>query len=140
MSHAAGPVLLYDGVCGFCDRTVRMILSADRGSTFRFAPLEGDFARGVIARHPILRGIDSLVLVEPGKGGAADSVHVRSGALLRTARYLGGPWRLMTVLALIPRPLRDWAYDVFARRRYRIFGRFEACPVPPPDVRGRYLE
>jgi len=142
------PVLLYDGLCGFCDRTVRWILRVDRRGLFRFAPLQGEFAAGVIARHPGLAGVDSLVLVERGRttrekaplDGPAERVSVRSVALLRTVGLLGGAWRLLLVFWLIPRPIRDWAYEVFARHRYRVFGRFESCPVPPPEVRGRFLD
>ena len=140
MDDDAGPVLLYDGVCGFCDRTVRLILRFDRRGVFRFAPLQGDFAGDVVSRHSSLQGIDSLVLVEPAQGSAPEAVHVRSGAFIRTARHLGGAWRLLMVLAVIPRPLRDWAYDMFARHRYGIFGRFETCPVPSPDERSRFLD
>jgi predicted DCC family thiol-disulfide oxidoreductase YuxK len=67
-------------------------------------------------------------------------VWVRSEAFIRVGQHLGGGWRLLTAIALIPRPVRDWAYDAFARRRYRIFGRFEACPIPPVGVRSRFLD
>jgi predicted DCC family thiol-disulfide oxidoreductase YuxK len=139
MAETAGPVLLYDGLCGFCDRTVRLVLRADRGGVIRFAPLQGAFATGVIERHPELEDVDSLILVE-NPGLTDERVAVRSDGALRVAEILGGGWRLLTVLALVPRPLRDWAYDVFARWRYRIFGRFEACPIPPADARSRFLD
>lgn len=136
----AGPVLLYDGLCGFCDWTVRLVLRADRRRVFRFAPLEGDFARHVLARHADLRGIDSVILLEPSEDGSRNRVHVRSAAVLRTTRYLPGAWGLLGAFALVPRPLRDWAYDVFARNRYRLFRRLEACPIPPREVRSRFLD
>jgi predicted DCC family thiol-disulfide oxidoreductase YuxK len=133
-----GPVLLYDGVCGFCDRLVRMVFRADRPGRFRFAPLQGQYAADVKRRHPELDHIDSLVLVEGA--GDAEHVTVRSEALLRLARLLGGRWRLALTLELLPRRLRDSAYDAFARRRQRIFGRYDVCPVPPPQMRSRFLE
>lgn len=137
MSEPQGPVLLYDGYCGFCNRAVRLVLRVDDRGLFRFAPLHGEFADRVIRRHPGLRGVDSLVLVE----GAGDltGVHVRSDAVLRAMSLLGGAWRILLFFALVPRPVRDWAYDLFARWRYRIFGRYDACPVPPPEVRDRFL-
>ena len=140
MNEDASPVLLYDGLCGFCDRTVQWLLRVDRGRVFRFAPLSGEFATGVLSRHPDLQGIDSLVLVEPAEDGNSGRVWVRSGALIKCAKHLSGMWHLLTALALVPRPLRDWGYDAFARRRYRLFGRFDECPVPPPDVRDRFLD
>jgi len=132
--------LLYDGLCGFCDRTVRLLLRVDPRGAFRFAPLGGTFASDVLSRHPHLANVDSIVLVEPDSECGRERVWVRSAALLHTASDLGGAWRLLTILWLIPRPLRDWGYDVFARRRYRLFGRFAACPVPPPEVRTRFLD
>ena len=135
-----GPVLLYDGLCGFCDGTVQFILEHDRHGTLRFATLQGEYARGVIARHPELQGVDSLVLVEPANDSTSERVSVRSAGALRLARYLGGPWHLARAVAIVPRFLRDWAYDGFARIRYRVFGRYDRCPVPSPEQRARFID
>ena len=135
-----GPVLLYDGLCGFCDGTVQFILKHDRRGTLRFATLQGDFARDVIARHPDLAGVDSLVLVEPDPASGKERVSVRSDGALRVARYLGGPWNLARATAIVPRFLRDLAYDGFARIRYRVFGRYDACPIPTPEQRARFID
>jgi predicted DCC family thiol-disulfide oxidoreductase YuxK len=132
-------VLLYDGTCGFCDGTVRFILARDRRREMRFAPLQGPFARDVLARHRELAGVDSLVLVS-GPGSPAERVRVRSEAAIEIARYLGGGWRAAVVLRPIPRFLRDAAYDLFASVRYRLFGRLDACPVPSAEVRARFLD
>ena len=140
MDDARGPVLLYDGLCGFCDGTVQFILRHDRRGTLRFATLQGDFARDVIARHPELDGVDSLVLLEPNETSRAEKVYVRSAGALRVARYLGGPWHLARATAIVPRFLRDWAYDGFARVRYRVFGRYDSCPIPTPEQRARFID
>lgn len=132
------PVLLYDGLCGFCDRTVQFILARDPAGTMRFAPLQGDFAREVLARHQQLQGVDSLVLVNSGPAGAPPLV--RSDAILGITDYLGWPWRAFAVLRLVPRALRDWGYDLFARHRYHIFGRFDSCPLPDAAVRARFID
>ena len=105
----------------------------------RFAALQGDFGRSVLARHPQLRGIDSLVVVEPAAAGRPERILTRSDGALRIASYLGGAWRLLAVLRIIPRPLRDVLYDAFARVRYRLFGRLDVCAVPPPEFRGRFV-
>ncbi len=141
VSRGAGerPVLLYDGVCALCNGAVRFMLRSDRRGTFRFAPLEGEFARGVLARHPALRGVDSLVLVEPESATGREIVTVRSDAVLRVLAILGGPWRLALAARWLPRPLRDLGYDLIARHRYRVFGRYDTCPLPPPAVRDRFL-
>ena len=131
-------VLLYDGLCGFCDRTVRFVLRHDHARVLKFAPLQGEFARDVLQRHPALQGIDSLVLVERDAQGERASV--RSEGALRLAGYFGWPWRALGVFRVVPRVLRDWCYDRFARIRYRVFGTFDACPLPAPEVRARFLE
>ena len=130
-------VLLYDGLCGFCNATVQFIMGHESRPTLKFAALEGTFAAGVIERHPELKQVDSLVWVE--EGGSVERVKVRSGAALAAAWYMGGIWRLLMILWLIPRPLRDLAYDQFARRRFKLFGRYGSCPVPNKAVRARFL-
>lgn len=135
-----GPVLLYDGVCGFCNKSVRTVLRSDRRGTMRFAALQSEYARGLIERHPSLAGVDSVVYVEPGGRGRPERVHVRSEAALRVAAYLGGPWKILLAARLVPRPLRDRLYDLFARRRYRLFGKQDTCMLPPPEARKRFLD
>ena len=132
------PVLLYDGTCGFCDGTVKFVLRVDRRGELRFAALDSGYGRSVIARHPALATVDSVVFVDD-PGGAAERVAIRSAAALRVAEYLGGPWRVLQVAALVPRPARDWLYDRFAAIRYRVFGRLETCPIPTPEVRARFI-
>lgn len=130
-------VLLYDGLCGFCNTTVQFIMGHESKRTLRFAPLQGTFAAGVMDRHPQLKGVDSLVWVEAENPN--ERVKVRSSAALAVAWYLGGIWRVVMIFWLIPRPLRDFAYDQFARRRIQLFGRYGSCPVPDKAVRDRFL-
>ena len=136
---AAAPVLLYDGVCGVCNRGVRTILRFDRRGTLRFAALDSDFARGVIARHPVLLDVDSVVYVR-NPGRPDETVDIASAALLRVADYLGGFWRLTLAARVIPAGLRDWLYARFASVRYRVGGRYDTCPIPSPEVRSRFLD
>ena len=133
-------LLLYDGLCGFCDRTVRFVLARDRRGTMRFAPLQGEFAAGILARHPELRDVDSLILVERAGAGAPERITVRSDAVVRIADYVCGGWSAAALLRLLPRAVRDWGYDVFARSRYRIFGRYTSCPIPDPGTRARFID
>jgi predicted DCC family thiol-disulfide oxidoreductase YuxK len=133
-----GPVLLYDGACGFCSAVVQTVLRRDRRRTLRFAALQGAYARDLLARHPELAGVDSLLWVEPSARG--ERVYVRSDAGLRLARYLAGPWYLALAVRLVPRLLRDSAYDVVARHRHRLGAPAEACFVPPPEARARFVD
>ena len=139
MAGEVAPVLLYDGVCGFCNGAVRTILRLDRRGTLRFAALDSDFARAVVDRHPSLQDVDTVVFVDnPGQVG--ERVSVRTAAGLRVADYLGGPWKLLLVAGVIPRRVRDWFYDRFAAVRYRVFGKYSSCPVPGREVRARFLD
>lgn len=133
------PVLLYDGVCGVCNGAVRTILRFDRRGTLRFAALDSDFASDVIGRHPRLQGLDSVVFVQ-NPGGTDESVETESAALLQVADYLGGYWKLALVARVIPAFLRDRMYAAFAAVRYRVGGRYDNCPIPSPEVRGRFLD
>lgn len=133
------PVLLYDGVCGVCNTAVRTILRFDRRGTLRFAALDSDFARDVITRHPQLQSVDSVVYVR-NPGRTDERVDIRTDALLQVAQYLGGYWRLTLIAGVLPSSIRDWMYDRFAAFRYHIGGQYDTCPIPPPQVRSRFLD
>ena len=137
-TSVGAPVLLYDGVCGFCNKSVQMILDHDRKGSMRFAALQSDYGLRVVERHPELSGVDSVVYVEPKPGG--ERVHVRSDAALKVAAYLGGFWKIFLAAKVMPRPLRDYFYDLFARNRYKFFGKYDSCMLPPPEVRSRFLD
>lgn len=130
-------ILCYDGVCGFCNRSVQIILNNDQQGVMKFAALQSEFAQGIIARHPELQGIDSLVLIEGIKGEEKISTH--STAALKIAAYLGGIWRIFLIGYLLPRPIRDQIYKFIARNRYKIMGKHESCLLPDPSVRMRFI-
>jgi predicted DCC family thiol-disulfide oxidoreductase YuxK len=139
VSEKTAPVLLYDGVCGVCNRAVRTVLRFDRDGSLRFAALDSDVARAILARHPAIKDVDSVVFVdEPGRPG--ERVAVRSEAALRVVDYLGGPWTALKAARALPAPVRDWLYDRFAAVRYRAFGKYDSCPIPPQEVRARFLD
>jgi predicted DCC family thiol-disulfide oxidoreductase YuxK len=137
-----GALLLYDGTCGFCARSVQFVLRHEgaRG-TLRFAPLDGETGRAIRAAHPELAGVDSLIWVDAPAVGASARVLVRSTAVLEVARYLGGIWRVLGALGrVVPRVVRDATYDVVARHRQQISGRADACLLPSPDQRVRFID
>jgi predicted DCC family thiol-disulfide oxidoreductase YuxK len=137
LARSPSPLLLYDGLCGFCHGAVRFILRRDPSGSLCFAPLQGPTGQAVLARHPELEGVDSLVFVE--RAGGRETAVVRSEAVLRIAAYLGGVWAWSAVLRLVPEAVRDGTYALIARSRYRVFGRYESCPAPAPEVRDRFL-
>ena len=132
-------VLLYDGLCGLCEGTVQFILARDPSGSMKFAALQGHFASRILQQQPELQNIDSMILVDTTDDGVRPQVKVRSAAVLGVASYLGWPWRGVLVLRLVPRLLRDWGYDLFARHRYRWFGQRAVCAVPTPAQRTRFL-
>jgi predicted DCC family thiol-disulfide oxidoreductase YuxK len=139
VTRADAPVLLYDGTCGFCAESVQLVLRHDRRGTLRFAALDGAFGRAVLARHPELAQLDSMVWLEPARGGIPERLFRRSAAALQVARYLGGAWRLATVAGLVPRVFRDSLYDLMARHRHQLTRAGPQCLVPTPDQRARFL-
>lgn len=140
VTNTSHPVLLYDGLCGFCSKGVQRILRFERRKTMLFAALQSNYGKSILGRHAELEGIDSVVFVEPDARPDKERVFVRSDAVLQIARYLGGLWKLALVAHIIPRPVRDYLYDQFAKRRYRWFGKLDACLIPSPEVRARFLD
>jgi len=135
------PILLYDGVCGLCNRLVQFILRRDPEGVFRFASLQSALAAGILARHGAdARDLDTVYVVL-NAGQADEQLLPRSDAVIFILQQLGGIWRPAAfVIRLVPRPLRDWGYRLVARNRYRIFGRYDACPLPSADTRSRFLD
>ena len=134
MEAPANPLVLFDGVCNLCNRSVQTILRHDRQARFRFASLQSPLGEKLRDDLGIDREkVDSVILVEGGRW------YKESDAALRIAHGLGGLWKVFGVLRLVPRPLRDAAYRLIARNRYRRFGKTETCWVPTPELRGRFL-
>lgn len=136
-AEAAG-IVLFDGVCGFCDAVVRWMLRHDPEGGLRFAPLQGATAARLRARHPAIpEGLETLVYVEGPAG--AERIYLRSEAVFRAAAAIAAPaW--VGLAARLPRALTDAAYRLVARVRYRLFGRLDACRVPGPGERERMLD
>lgn len=133
-------LLLYDGSCGFCARSVQFVLRHESSRrTLRFASLQSPAGAEVRARHPELNSIDSVIWYEPG--AANDLVLVRTAAVLRVLSYLGGVWRALGVLtAIVPRAIRDSAYDFIARRRHKLIRGPASCVVPTAEQRPRFVD
>jgi predicted DCC family thiol-disulfide oxidoreductase YuxK len=131
-------VVFYDGVCGFCNQTARWLIDRDPSGRLHYAPLQGETAAAARARHADFpQDIDTLVLLERDADG--EHLYLRSDAVLRVAAAIDSPWRRLAWLRFVPRPIRDWGYGLFARNRYRMFGRLDACPVPSEAERARFV-
>jgi predicted DCC family thiol-disulfide oxidoreductase YuxK len=138
--NTAPAVLLYDGECGLCARSIQFVLqreSVAQQSLLQFAALHSEFGAYVRTRHPDVANVDSIVWYETFPTGASQ-VRVRSDAALAVALHLGGTWRAVARLgAFVPRPLRDAVYDAIARRRLQLAA--PACVVPTATQRSRFL-
>jgi len=133
------PVLLYDGVCGLCNRTVQFVLRHDREKKFRFAPLQSDFAARVLGKKGVSASDLNSFYIVVFRG--EDVLLERSDAAIFLMNELPGIWPTVAcVLRLFPRAIRDWGYRVIARNRYRLFGKYETCPVPSEAERERFIE
>ncbi len=129
------PILFFDGVCNLCNNAVQVYLTRDTKARLRFASLQSDIARELLPQA----GVDpddmsSLVLLEDGKA------YLRSEGALRAGSYLSGFWGpLSKALRVFPLGLRDFVYRIIARNRYRWFGQQDACMIPRPEWKERFL-
>jgi len=129
------PVLLFDGVCNLCSSSVQFVIERDPGGKFRFASLQSEEAKSLLNRHQAYsEDLDSVVLVKN------DKVYTRSSAALQVLKTMGGAWSLLYGLIIVPKPIRDFIYDWVARNRYKWFGNKDACWLPTPDLRSRFLD
>jgi predicted DCC family thiol-disulfide oxidoreductase YuxK len=141
VARVINPIVLYDGVCGLCNRLVRFLIKHDRHDRLRFASLQSDFATTVLNRHGISAGDLDTVHVVENYEQAGERVLNRSDAILRAACELGGFWMVAATSAkVLPRPLRDFVYKIVARNRYRVFGKYETCLVPEARDRSKFLD
>lgn len=133
-------VVFYDGVCGLCNRTTRFISRRDPAARFRFAPLQGEFAKATL--EPLggqPTDLDTFYVVAH-YGTDRQTLSQRSRAVLFVARQLGFPWRVVTVFGVLPTVLLDLGYRLMARVRYRVFGKYDTCPIPSAEHRARFLD
>ncbi|HEY4131556.1 MAG TPA: DCC1-like thiol-disulfide oxidoreductase family protein [Gemmatimonadaceae bacterium] len=134
-------LLLYDGTCGFCARSVQFVLRHESATrqTLRFASLQSPTGAEIRARHPELNAIDSVIWYE--RNASDDLVLVRSTAVLHVLAYLGGVWRILgKISAIVPRTLRDRVYDFVARHRHKLIRGAPSCVIPTAEQRPRFVD
>lgn len=129
-----GAIVLFDGVCNFCNGSVNFIIERDRENYFKFAPLQSEIGQKFLDKHSINKAeTDSVILIENEK------VFTYSTAALKVARQLDGAWSWLYALIIIPKPIRDFFYKLFAKYRYKLFGKQDVCMMPTPEIRERFL-
>jgi predicted DCC family thiol-disulfide oxidoreductase YuxK len=134
-SEVQNPVILFDGVCNLCNGSVLFILNRDPSGIFRFAPLQSETGKNLLSKFDLPNDkLDSIILVENNE------YYLRSTAALKILRRLGALWKIVYVFMLVPRPVRDYIYDIVARNRYKWYGKRAECMIPSSDIESRFLE
>jgi predicted DCC family thiol-disulfide oxidoreductase YuxK len=139
MPSPSQTLVLYDGVCGMCNRLVAFLLRHDRNDRFRFAPLQSPAAQTLFWRYGLDPKDFDTVVVIADFGQASERALTRSAAALLSLDQVGGVWRLAGLGKLIPLALREALYKFIARHRYRVFGKYDVCPLPKPEDRAKFL-
>lgn len=128
------PIVLFDGVCNFCSSVVAFTISRDPSGIFRFSSLQSDAGQMLLSKFGLSTDdFDTFVLIEGPR------FFLRSTAVLRLCKKLNGLWPLLYLLMIIPRPIRDFVYNIVAENRYKWFGKKQECFVPSADIKGRFL-
>jgi len=128
-------IVLFDGVCNLCSNSVQFVIKREPAGHIQFASLQSAIAQELLLPFPAVSAeeLHSMVVIEYGK------VYTRSTAALRITRHLKGAWPLLYALMIIPRFIRDSVYNYIATHRYQWFGKKDACWVPTPELKGRFL-
>ena len=133
-------LVLFDGVCGLCARSVQLLLDHDPEGRFVFSPLQGERARALRARHPELpEDLDSIIYVESYPAGG-ERLSYRSRAIFRICLEMPAPYRWLAVFRVLPSALPDLVYRMIASVRYRVWGKRDICRVPSEEERSRFLD
>lgn len=128
------PLVLFDGVCNFCNFWVNFAIKRNRKKNLRYTPIQGETAKKILpAYHLSTNELSSVILIENGK------VYTQSSAALQICRHLNGGWKLFYGLFIVPKFLRDFVYNIIARNRYRWFGKKKQCMVPSNEIRSLFL-
>ncbi len=127
-------IIIFDGICNFCNSSINFIIKRDHTNQFVFAPMQGPTAQKLIAHYQAENvGFDTFLLIKN------DEIYYRTNAAIEIAQDLSGAWYLLKAFKIIPGPIRDYFYRLFARNRYHIFGKAAACRVPTEDLKHKFL-
>jgi predicted DCC family thiol-disulfide oxidoreductase YuxK len=134
MGENMGAIILFDGVCNFCNSSVQFIIKRDPTGYFKFASLQSDTGQQLLKKYGVSKEIDSLIVIEK------QSVYIKSSAALQISRKLTGFWRFFSILKVFPPLFRDHLYDLLAKNRYNWFGKSDSCMLPTAEMKKRFLD
>ncbi len=128
-------IILFDGVCNLCNDAITFVIKRDPHDHFRYAPLQGETGAHFIKKYNIdTTKVDSIILIDQ------DNVYIKATAALKIACHLSGAYPLMRIFFIIPSFVRNWAYDYIAKNRYKWYGKKEACMIPTPELKAKFLQ
>jgi predicted DCC family thiol-disulfide oxidoreductase YuxK len=126
-------IILFDGVCNLCNTLVQFIIKRDHNKRFKFASLQSEIGEELMLKYHGEVDMDSFVYIE------GDRSYQKSTAALRVCKHLNGAWKFFYLLLVLPRPLRDYLYELIAKHRYKWFGKKESCMIPTEEMKDRFL-
>lgn len=128
-------IILFDGVCNLCNRSINFIIRKDKKDYFRFAPLQSEIGKSLLGKyHLSFRENESVILIEP------ENAYRKSDAACRVLKHLPGIWKMLSWSIIVPKPIRDSIYDYIASHRYHWFGRRNTCRIPSPEEAVKFLD
>ena len=134
MATTDSHVLIFDGICNLCNSTVKFIIKRDPKEKFKFATLQSDSGKEFLKKHKLeTLNSDTVILI------VGDQYYIKSSAALRVLKELGGFWKLWYFFIYLPRPIRDFIYNLIAKSRYTIFGKMNTCMIPSKEIMQRFL-
>ncbi len=129
-----GAIILFDGLCNFCNSSVNFIIERDRDVYFKFTPLQSTIGEELLEKFHIDKAeTDSLIVIE------GEKAYTHSSGALRITQKLDGVWSSLYAFIIVPKPIRDFFYKLFAKYRYRLFGKKDVCMMPTPELKQRFL-
>jgi predicted DCC family thiol-disulfide oxidoreductase YuxK len=134
MGENMGAIILFDGICNFCNSSVQFIIKRDPKGYFKFASLQSETGQQLLQQYGIRKEIDSLIVIEK------QNVYIKSSAALQICRKLTGFWRFFSILRVFPLIFRDYLYDRVAKNRYNWFGKRDNCMLPTAEMKKRFLD
>ncbi len=129
-------IILFDGICNFCNNSVRFIMKRDKKDLYRFASLQSELGNTLTHERAInTENVDSIILIQPG-----EAYYIKSDAALEIAKNMSGIYPILSIFLFLPRGFRDFFYDLVAKNRYQWFGKKETCPMPSQEEQDKFLD
>ena len=126
-------IILFDGECNFCDKSVQFIMARDKNARFSFTSLQSEIGKQLLVQYDAPEDLDSFVLIENGR------FYTQSSAALRVCKSLDGAWKFLVAFLIVPKPVRNFFYTILAKNRYKWFGKKDQCMLPSKEQRKRFL-